>query len=183
MVAPCQRIRLQLLRFIIPKNISEEKNSARLMCCNSPAPFAPLSYLIRYCFRSFFDSGTPFCGLKDVGNSHGYRGIFIEGDAMARRAGVFLAWGLVVVACFQIVGCAGTPTKFHQVVLTPSTPQIIGQGKTLPISALVLNDSSGAGVNCALNPATGSLTGTTSAATTYNAPPVVASATPVNVKA
>jgi len=102
---------------------------------------------------------------------------------MARRAGVFLAWGLVVVACFQIVGCAGTPTKFHQVVLTPSTPQIIGQGKTLPISALVLNDSSGAGVNWALNPATGSLTGTTSAATTYNAPPVVASATPVNVKA
>ncbi len=102
---------------------------------------------------------------------------------MARRAGVFLVCGLVIVACLQIAGCAGTPGKFHEVVLTPSTPQIIGQGRTLPISAVVLNDSSAAGVNWALNPATGSLSGTTPMATMYNAPAMVASATPVSVKA
>jgi len=102
---------------------------------------------------------------------------------MAWRAGVLFAWGLVILACCQIVGCAGTPAKFHEVVLTPNTPQIIGQGRMLPISAVVLNDSSNAGVTWNLSPLTGSLTGTTPAATTYNAPAVVASATPVSVKA
>src|ERR1700722_16085992 len=90
---------------------------------------------------------------------------------------------LAISALLLLVGCAGTPHDFHAVVLTPSTAQFIGQGKTLAITAQVLSDSSGAGVVGGQKPATGSLSATTTTSTTYNAPAVVAVATPVTVTA
>jgi hypothetical protein len=102
---------------------------------------------------------------------------------MVKRAGQVLISLLVTVVFLELAACAGTPPNFHNVVLTPSTAQTIGQGKTLTITAQVLSDTSGAGVTWALNPATGTLGPTSTTSATYNAPPVVAVATPVTVKA
>jgi Putative Ig domain len=103
---------------------------------------------------------------------------------MVKRTGLSLtSLALVIVALLVLAACAGTPHNFHSVVLTPSTAQTIGQGRTLPITAQVLNDSSGAGVTWALNPATGTLAPTTTSSATYNAPGVVGVATVVTVTA
>lgn len=102
---------------------------------------------------------------------------------MVKRAGLFLKPLFVILAFLQLAACAGTPHNFHVVVLTPSSPQTIGQGKMLAITAQVLNDSSGAGVTWGLQPATGTLAPTTITSATYNAPAVVGAATPVMVTA
>lgn len=87
--------------------------------------------------------------------------------------------GLSVV----LAGCeAGTPTKFHAVVLTPSAAQSIDQGGTLNISAAVLNDASNAGVNWSVSGG-GTLAGTTTTSATYDAPASVSSPTTVTVTA
>lgn len=92
---------------------------------------------------------------------------------MVKRAGFWLVCCLVILACLQNTGCTGTPTLFHAVVLTPSTPQTIGTGTTLLITASVSNDTSGAGVTWS-TPAQGTLTGVTTTSATYNAPAVPA---------
>ncbi len=94
---------------------------------------------------------------------------------MEKRAGLWL-WSLVaLIACLQSAACVGTPVAFHSVALSPSTPQVIGQGPThtLSIMASVRNDSSGAGVTWA-PPAHGTLTGATTTSVTYVAPTVAA---------
>lgn len=92
---------------------------------------------------------------------------------MGKRAAFWLSLLLVLIACLQNAACVGTPAAFHSVVLTPSTPQTIAQGPahTLPITASVRNDSSGAGVNWT-PPAHGTLSGATSTSVTYVAPAV-----------
>lgn len=92
---------------------------------------------------------------------------------MAKRAGFWLVACAVILACLQNIGCTGTPTGFHGVTLTPGTPQTIGAGTTLAITASVANDTSGAGVAWG-TPAHGTLTGTTTTSATYNAPVVPA---------
>jgi Putative Ig domain len=102
---------------------------------------------------------------------------------MVKRASSLLTSFSAILTLFLFAGCAGTPHDFHAVVLTPSTAQFIGQGKTLTITAQVLSDSTGAGVTWGLNPATGTLGPTTTMSATYNAPAIVAAATPVTVTA
>jgi len=103
---------------------------------------------------------------------------------MVKRTGVSLtSLSLVTLALLLLAACAGTPHNFHAVVLTPSAAQTIGQGRTLAITAQVLDDSSGAGVTWGLQPATGTLAPTTTTSATYNAPGAVASATVVTVTA
>lgn len=94
------------------------------------------------------------------------------------------AWSGVfaLFLCSILVGCIGTPTKFHAVVLTPSTAQAIDQGATLNISATVLNDASNAGVTWSVTGG-GTLSATTTTVATYNAPASVASPTTVTVTA
>jgi Putative Ig domain len=90
---------------------------------------------------------------------------------MAKRVGFWLVCCLVILACLQAVGCTSTPTLFHAVVLTPNTAQTIGTGTSLPITATVSNDTSGAGVTWS-TPASGTLSGVTTTSATYNAPSV-----------
>lgn len=90
---------------------------------------------------------------------------------MAKRAGFSLISCLVILACLQSAGCTGTPALFHAVVLTPSAAQTIGTGATLPITAAVSNDTSGAGVTWT-PPANGTLSAVTTTSVTYNAPVV-----------
>jgi hypothetical protein len=102
---------------------------------------------------------------------------------MTERASFSVFFCGLVFALLLHDGCAGSPT--NSVVLAPNTSQTIGQGRTLSITATVLNDTSNAGVNWSLSPPTGSGTlGPTSKMTaTYNAPPTVRMATTVIVKA
>jgi Putative Ig domain len=104
---------------------------------------------------------------------------------MSRRAGFSPLIGLALIAVLLFAGCAGTPASFHSISLTPKAAQTIGEGQTLAIAAQVLNDASNAGVTWTLTPASGSgtLSGTSSTAATYNAPASVASATTVTVTA
>ncbi|HKV03912.1 MAG TPA: putative Ig domain-containing protein [Candidatus Acidoferrales bacterium] len=91
----------------------------------------------------------------------------------------------VLLTCVSFAGCAGTPASFRTVVLSPNTAQTIGAGQSVVITAQVLNDTSNAGVAWTLAPAsgTGTLSPTTSASATYNAPASVTVATTVAVKA
>ncbi|HTU36185.1 MAG TPA: Ig domain-containing protein [Candidatus Acidoferrum sp.] len=90
---------------------------------------------------------------------------------------------LAISLSFVLAGCmAGTPAKFHAVVLSPSTPQSIDQGGTLNITATVLNDAANAGVNWSVTGG-GTLSATTTTGATYNAPASVSSATTVTVTA
>lgn len=84
-----------------------------------------------------------------------------------------------------LAGCMGSPTPSNSVMLTPDTPQIVAQGKSLQMSATVSNDSSNAGVTWSLNPANGvgSLNPTTTTAATYNAPSTVSAPANVTVTA
>ena len=103
---------------------------------------------------------------------------------MVKRTGLSLiSLSFGIFALLLLAACAGTPHNFHAVVLTPSAAQTIGQGKTLAITAQVLDDSAGGGVTWGLQPATGTLAPTTITSATYNAPGVVASATIVTVTA
>lgn len=89
---------------------------------------------------------------------------------------------LIPAVCFVLAGCIGTPTKFHSVLLTPSAPQTIDQGRTVSISAAVSNDTSNAGVTWAVS-GSGTLSGTTTSSATYNAPASVSSPTTDTVTA
>lgn len=102
---------------------------------------------------------------------------------MAKRAAPLSVFGAALIFCLLNIACSGTPPSFHSVMLTPSGSVTVGGGGILPISAQVLNDSSGAGVTWSLSPTTGSLAGSTTTSTTYTAPPSVASATTVGVTA
>jgi hypothetical protein len=92
---------------------------------------------------------------------------------MAKRAGFWLVCCIVILVCLQNLGCTSAPAGFHGVTLTPSTPQTIGAGTTLVITAAVSNDTSGAGVTWG-TPAHGTLSGVTTTSATYNAPAVPA---------
>jgi len=103
---------------------------------------------------------------------------------MVKRTGLELTALLFgILSLLILAACAGTPHNFHAVVLTPSTAQTIGQGRTLVITAQVLDDTSAAGVTWSLSPSTGTLAPTTTSSATYNAPAVVGSATAVTVTA
>lgn len=93
-------------------------------------------------------------------------------------------WTCILIGLPLILaGCeAGTPTKFHAVVLAPSTAQSIDQGGTLNISASVLNDASNAGVNWSVGGG-GTLSATTTTSATYAAPASVSSPTTVTITA
>ncbi|HEX5426331.1 MAG TPA: putative Ig domain-containing protein [Candidatus Acidoferrales bacterium] len=93
-------------------------------------------------------------------------------------------WTCILIGLPLILaGCeAGTPTKFHAVVLAPSTAQSIDQGGTLNISASVLNDASNAGVNWSVSGG-GTLSATTTTSATYAAPATVSSPTTVTITA
>lgn len=95
---------------------------------------------------------------------------------MAKRAAFSLLFCMLMTVCFGNAGCTGTPAKFHEVLLNPSAPQIVGSGTALPISATVLNDTSGAGVTWTA-PAHGSLSAMTTASVVYNAPIVASGST------
>ena len=101
---------------------------------------------------------------------------------MAKRAGYPLLYFGLIVALLLDAGCSGSAAS---VVLTPNTPQTIGQGHTLPITARVSNDTSNAGVNWSLNPAMGrgTLGPSSKTKTTYHAPATVIEATTVTVTA
>jgi hypothetical protein len=102
---------------------------------------------------------------------------------MTKRAGFPVFFFCLIFALLLDAGCSGT--RVHSVVLTPNTPQTISQGRTLPITATVSNDTSNAGVTWSLAPAmgAGTLGPTSKTATTYNAPVAVTVATSVTVTA
>lgn len=81
------------------------------------------------------------------------------------------AWtcALIPAVALILAGCIGTPTKFHAVVLTPAAPQMVDQGRTVNVSATVLNDASNAGVTWAVS-GSGTLSATTITSATYTAP-------------
>src|ERR1700682_5238018 len=101
---------------------------------------------------------------------------------MTKRAGCPLLYFGLIFALAVYAGCQGSAAT---VVLTPNTPQTIGQGRTLPITATVSNDTSHAGVNWSLAPAMGrgTLGPSSKTKTTYNAPATVSEATTVTVTA
>lgn len=90
---------------------------------------------------------------------------------MGKRAGFWFLSCIALVGCLGNAACTGTPPLFHQVTLNPKGPITIGSGGTQAITASVLNDSSGAGVNWT-PPAHGTLTAVTTTSATYNAPTV-----------
>lgn len=86
---------------------------------------------------------------------------------MGKRARFSL--GVAMLGCILSAACTGTPPTFNQVMLTPKGPITLGSGGTQTITASVLNDTSGAGVNWS-TPAHGTLTNVTTTSATYNAP-------------
>jgi Putative Ig domain len=90
---------------------------------------------------------------------------------MAKRAPFALLFCMMIVGFGSIGcdGCAGTPPNFNEVVLNPSGTRIVGSGTALPISAKVLNDTSGAGVTWT-PPTHGTLSAVTTTSAVYNAP-------------
>ena len=95
---------------------------------------------------------------------------------MGKHGGPWLVLCLAMVACLADVGCTGTPPSFHMVTITPKGPIVVASGGTQVLTAQVLNDTSGAGVNWT-PPAHGTLTGVTTTSATYNAPVVAPGAT------
>jgi Putative Ig domain len=82
--------------------------------------------------------------------------MFIEGGAMKRSALCRLVFGFgLILSCIQIMSCSGKPSTYNSVILAASGPLTIGQGKSITITAQVLNDASNAGVSWALTPPTG----------------------------
>ncbi|MGD0957885.1 MAG: putative Ig domain-containing protein [Candidatus Acidiferrales bacterium] len=106
---------------------------------------------------------------------------------MARRAGVLFVRSLVIIACFQIAGCAGTPADFNSVVLALSARQVTAGGM-VTIKATVPKDTTNAGVTWVFTPGVGAPAnpGTFVSTTTqgsYTAPPNVPSAFTVTITA
>jgi Putative Ig domain len=99
------------------------------------------------------------------------------------KSSLLFCLSVLVCACLETVGCAGTPTTFHSVVITPSAAQTLGENETLAITSRVLNDSSNAGVTWTLSSTTGTLSGSTTTSTTYTAPALVSAPTMLSVKA
>jgi hypothetical protein len=97
---------------------------------------------------------------------------------MGKHGGRWLVLCLAMVACLADVGCTGTPPSFHMVTITPKGPVVVASGGTQTLTAQVLNDTSGAGVNWT-PPVHGTLTAVTTTSATYNAP-VVAPGTTVS---
>jgi hypothetical protein len=92
---------------------------------------------------------------------------------MGKRADGRLVFCLALFACLADAACTGTPPTFHMVTLTPKGPITVASGGTQVVTAQVLNDTSGAGVNWT-TPAHGTLTAVTTTSATYNAPVVSA---------
>jgi len=88
---------------------------------------------------------------------------------MGKRAGWWLVCCLALLVCLADAACTGTPPSFHMVTLTPPGPITVASGGTQVITAQVLNDSSGAGVNWT-PPVHGTLAAVTTTSATYNAP-------------
>ncbi len=88
---------------------------------------------------------------------------------MARGAGFWFLFCLLIVVCLVNAGCTGTPPLFNQVILDPSGKITVTSGAALPITASVLNDTSSAGVTWT-PPTNGSLAAMTTSSVTYNAP-------------
>jgi hypothetical protein len=97
---------------------------------------------------------------------------------MGKRADWWLVSCLAMVACLADAACTGTPPSFHMVTITPKGPISVASGGTQAMSAQVLNDASGAGVNWT-PPVHGTLSAVTTTSATYNAP-VVAPGTSVS---
>jgi hypothetical protein len=98
--------------------------------------------------------------------------------------------GAMVLGVLFLAGCGGggggtntTPGILLPVVtITPSAAQSIDQGQSLALSASVANDTGSAGVSWSVVGG-GTLSGTTTSATTYTAPASVAAATTATVTA
>ena len=92
----------------------------------------------------------------------------------------------LLISCIQIMDCSGKPTTFNSVVLSASGPLTIGQGKSITITAQVLNDTSNAGVTWTLSPATGEGSfspAPTPTSATYVAPTPITAAITVTITA
>ena len=92
---------------------------------------------------------------------------------------------LAVVGAFVAAGCngrSGSSTPQISITLSPSATQTLDQGKTLSVTATVANDTSSQGVTWSLT-GTGTLTGSTSTGTTYNAPGSVTAASTATLTA
>jgi len=103
---------------------------------------------------------------------------------MGRRAGLYLGYLFLAVACIYGAGCNGcngAPSNFNQVTLS-AAKATISQGSTTVITATVANDTSNSGVSWTLT-GVGSLTGATKTSITYTAPASVSSQTVVTVHA
>lgn len=103
---------------------------------------------------------------------------------MGRRAGLYLGYLFLAVACVYgggCNGCTGAPSDFNKVTLNTATPAV-SQGGTAVITATVANDASNSGVSWTLS-GVGSLTGAGKTSVTYTAPATVTSQTVVTVHA
>lgn len=103
---------------------------------------------------------------------------------MGRRAGLYLGYVFLFVACIYgggCNGCTGAPSNFNQVTLKANLTTI-SQGGMTAITATVANDTSNSGVSWTLS-GVGSLTGASKTSVTYSAPGTVASPTVVTVHA
>ncbi|HEY6465968.1 MAG TPA: putative Ig domain-containing protein [Candidatus Acidoferrales bacterium] len=103
---------------------------------------------------------------------------------MSRRAGLYLGYVFLFVACVYgggCNGCTGAPSNFNQVTLQASRTSIPQDG-TVVITATVANDTSNSGVSWTLS-GIGSLSGSSKTSVTYTAPATVASPTMVTVHA
>jgi hypothetical protein len=129
--------------------------------------------------RGHFRLNRPVSWLNCLREFHGHAN---QGGAMKKSAvsRVILSVGLLISG-IQIMSCSGKPSTFNSVVLTASGPLTIGQGKSITITAKVLNDPTNAGVTWVLNPATGegafSPQPSTTAATYVAPTPIVAAVT------
>src|ERR1700740_3267930 len=88
-----------------------------------------------------------------------------------------------------IAGCGSynpaTSSNPVSITLTPSAAQTVDQGKTVAVTATLAYDTNNQGVTWSLSPAIGSgtLSGSTSTATTYTAPSSVTAASTVTLTA
>src|ERR1700733_2929490 len=104
---------------------------------------------------------------------------------MSRPVLFAVSSGLLIFVGIFFTACSGTPQNFHSVALTPDSPQTIGEGQTLAVTATVANDSSGDGVTWSISPASGAgtLSAITKTSVTFSAPATVTAATTVTLTA
>jgi hypothetical protein len=91
---------------------------------------------------------------------------------------------LTLAGAFVAAGCGGGSNSTPQISITlsPSATQTLDQGKTLLVTATVANDTSSQGVTWSLTGA-GTLTGSATTGTTYNAPSSVTTASTATLTA